>query len=112
MNRHARISNGLGRIRVHFLEKLPERRRLILQHALAAAEAQTTDAQMTELMAARGVLHQIAGTAGTLGFVQLGAAARAIEVRIDNFDPNEDTTPLLEELLGFADDCETILADQ
>lgn len=109
MNRPATLSNGLNRIRTQFLIKLSERRDLILQYALAAAEASHQNDVARNLSRAKDVLHQIAGTAGTLGFGTFGADARRLEEAIAAIDTTNVPDDLYEQLLKFAHDCEEII---
>lgn len=73
---------GLDRIRDRFVELLEERKSFIAHHALAAWDAETVEEINSNLEDARGVLHQIAGTAGTVGFGPLGETARQCEEQI------------------------------
>lgn len=75
---------GLDRIRARFLSMLAERQIHIAHHALAAWESDTAEAQRVNLQEAQHVLHQIAGSAGSLGFDALGQAARECEGAIIN----------------------------
>jgi len=70
---------GLAKVRTRFLEMLVDRQALIAEHALSAWEGETLDDINGNLEAAKAILHQIAGTAGSLGFTDLGVAARACE---------------------------------
>jgi len=73
---------GLDRIRLRFLDLLHDRKTSIAQHALAAWDGETTDVINENLEHARNILHQIAGTAGTVGYPELGAAAQQCEAQI------------------------------
>lgn len=73
---------GLDHIRVHFLELLEGRKTSIARHALAAWDGETVQDITTNLERARSTLHQIAGTAGILGFSELGESARRCEAQI------------------------------
>jgi HPt (histidine-containing phosphotransfer) domain-containing protein len=73
---------GLDRIRDRFVDLLEDRKVLIAQHALAAWDSETAEDINANLEDARCILHQIAGTAGTVGFPQLGATAQQCEVQI------------------------------
>lgn len=73
---------GLERIRVKFLDMLEDRQASIAQHALRAWESDDKASRNNNLLSAQNILHQIAGTAGSLGFGPLGEAARACEHQI------------------------------
>ena len=70
---------GIDRIRTRFLEMLRDRQSAIAEHALFAWEGHTLEEVNGNLISARTILHQIAGTAGSLGFDDLGHAARSCE---------------------------------
>ena len=74
---------GIERIRARFLDMLKDRQSAIAEHALIAWESDVLDEINGNLAGARTILHQIAGTAGSLGFKDLGVRARACEVEID-----------------------------
>lgn len=57
--------------------------RALAEHALAAWEGSTLQEINDNLAEARTILHQIAGTAGSLGFDDLGTVARDNELAID-----------------------------
>lgn len=73
------MMSGLEKIRGRFLDLLVTRQQSIAHHAVLAYEGQTLDEVNGNLAAARDILHQIAGTAGSLGFDDLGHAARSCE---------------------------------
>ncbi len=73
---------GLDRIRDRFIEMLADRQTMIAHHALLAWEGETVEAVNENLYAAQCVLHQIGGTAGSLGFDVLGKDARTCEMEI------------------------------
>lgn len=73
------MMSGLEKIRGRFLDLLVTRQQNIAHHAVLAYEGQTVDEVNGNLAAARDILHQIAGTAGSLGFDDLGLAARSCE---------------------------------
>ena len=75
----SKLSKGLSRIRIQFLARLVHRRAQILSNSLAASEAKDPLKVAGHLDIVRDVLHQIAGTAGTLGFGDFGSDARRIE---------------------------------
>ena len=64
---------GLDRVRNRFLEMLVPRQEQIAAHAVAAWDGETVEEITGNLASAQAILHQIAGTAGSLGFVDLGA---------------------------------------
>lgn len=82
MNAAALNLPGLEKIRERFVALLSERKALIAQHALAAWDGETAEEIVENLEAAKSVLHQIAGTAGTVGFPELGASAMQCEAEI------------------------------
>jgi len=82
MNAHALELPGLDHIRGRFVELLQGRKMTIAQHALAAWDAETAEDINANLEDARAILHQIAGTAGTVGFPELGEDAYYCETQI------------------------------
>ncbi|MEP1765673.1 MAG: Hpt domain-containing protein [Sulfitobacter sp.] len=82
MNAHALELPGLEHIRNRFIELLQDRKTSIAQHALAAWDAETAVSINSNLESARCILHQIAGTAGTVGFPELGETAHQCEAQI------------------------------
>jgi HPt (histidine-containing phosphotransfer) domain-containing protein len=82
MNAQAQEMPGLDRIRDRFIDMLEDRKTMIAQHALAAWDAETAEDINANLEDARNILHQIAGTAGTVGFPQLGSTAQQCETQI------------------------------
>ncbi|MCV2894238.1 Hpt domain-containing protein [Lentibacter sp. XHP0401] len=73
----AGLAANLEPIRARFLKLLQERKAEIQHNLEVAAEA--PDQADQALLNIAAVLHKIAGTAGTLGFEQLGTRAREIE---------------------------------
>lgn len=67
---------GLEEIKVRFLALLEERKSVIAHHTLAAWEATDPNKVRYHLETAQNILHQIAGSAGSMGFDALGKAAR------------------------------------
>ena len=59
------MMSGLEKIRGRFLDLLVTRQQSIAHHAVLAYEGQTLDEVNGNLAAARDILHQIAGTAGS-----------------------------------------------
>ncbi len=68
---------GLSRIRNRFLSTLVEREAEIEQARAKLRDA--NHAPLPALLSAESILHKIAGSAGTLGLAELGAAARHCE---------------------------------
>lgn len=85
---------GMSEIRTRFIDLLAERRERIASHTVAAWDANDPADIKTNLAAAQATLHQIAGTAGSLGFGPLGDTARACEIRIIKHLEENDTTSL------------------
>lgn len=106
----------MGKIKVRFLDLLESRQFDIASHALAAWNAQTTEQADRHLGAARDILHQIAGSAGSLGFGPLGQAARECESSIIYHLANRvpDTAPcphrVIEQLDSFMSVSQNLLA--
>ncbi|MGC1504475.1 MAG: Hpt domain-containing protein [Sulfitobacter sp.] len=67
---------GIERIQQRFLSLLEERQTNIAHHVLAAWDGTDLSETANHLEAAQGILHQISGSAGSLGFHDLGQAAR------------------------------------
>ncbi|MBL3705474.1 hypothetical protein GI582_22490 [Sulfitobacter sp. BDSS02] len=70
---------GIGRIRARFLDMLPDRLNE-LEEFFAEMDEDSLD--MEALDQSQGILHKIAGTAGTLGLQELGDMARTCENNI------------------------------
>ncbi|MGB3243803.1 MAG: Hpt domain-containing protein [Sulfitobacter sp.] len=75
---------GLAKIRAKFIVLLGERQMTIAKHAIAAWDGQTVAEVNGNLEAAQYVLHQIAGSAGSLGLAEFGKVAQACEESIIN----------------------------
>jgi len=109
---------GIERIRARFLEMLEQRQRALAEHALAAWEGTSLQDINDNLTEARRILHQIAGTAGSLGFDDLGAIARDNEVAIDTHldGPNGKIASCPTEIIFGLDDflksSEALIAEQ
>ncbi len=73
---------GLEKIRARFVEMLSDRKVRIAQHALAAWDGESAEEINANLEAAKNILHKIAGTAGTVGFSDLGTCAHLCEEEI------------------------------
>ncbi|WP_448329319.1 Hpt domain-containing protein [Sulfitobacter sp. M13] len=109
---------GIERIRARFLEMLEQRQRALAEHALAAWEGTYLQDINDNLTEARRILHQIAGTAGSLGFDDLGTIARDNEVAIDTHldGPNGKIASCPTEIIFGLDDflksSEALIAEQ
>ena len=107
---------GLERVRVHFLKVLQERHEKIATHAVMAWDGVDQDTINTNLAGAQAVLHQIAGSAGSLGYDDLGSEARRCETEIiahlrsDAAQSPDCPGYLIMELDGFVTRCQEILA--
>lgn len=73
---------GLEAIQNRFVSMLEDRQAAIAQHALAAWDGETLEEINGNLAEAQATLHQIAGSAGSLGFAALGMSARSCEAEI------------------------------
>lgn len=109
---------GIDRIRSRFLEMLRDRQAAIAEHALIAWEGETVEVINGNLTSARTILHQIAGTAGSLGFDALGTEARACEVKIDEHlnGPDADLALCPADLVfamdSFVQTCDELFGNQ
>lgn len=107
---------GLDRIRTRFLEMLKDRQVAIAEHALVAWESYELDEINTSLASASTILHQIAGTAGSLGFEELGVTARTVEIAINDhlngMDADLAICPgaLIFHMDEFVQNCEKVIA--
>ena len=84
---------GIGRIRARFLDMLPDRLNELEEFF---TEMQEDSLDMEALDQSQGILHKIAGTAGTLGLQELGDMARTCENNIVGLMKNG--TPDLEQV--------------
>ncbi|WP_299565913.1 Hpt domain-containing protein [uncultured Sulfitobacter sp.] len=85
MNAMAKLElPGLEKIRDRFVDMLDARKTDIARHALAAWDGETAQEITDNLTAAKATLHLIAGTAGTVGFSELGHNAQQCEQEIIN----------------------------
>ena len=97
---------------------LEERQSAIAGHALAAWDGETLEAINGNLASAQAVLHQISGTAGSLGFPALGKNARYVEMEIIAHleGPDADLAICPGELIyhidRFVTECREVIADQ
>lgn len=69
-------------IRHRFLNLLTERRVAIARHTLAAWDGETAEIINSNLEQARSILNQIADTAATAGYAELGITAQHCESQI------------------------------
>lgn len=106
--------SGLEKIRGRFLDLLKTRQQNIAHHAVLAYDSTSMAEVNVNLSAARDILHQIAGTAGSLGFEDLGNSARHCENEIVTHlnTPNDAMThcphTLLVQLDDFVGQCRSI----
>lgn len=106
---------GLNRVRTRFLEMLLPRHNEIAAHAVSAWDGECVEVINGSLAAAQAILHQIAGAAGTLGFSDLGAKARACENEIIKHltGPNADLAicpgEIVRDLDDFLQECLAVL---
>ncbi len=96
---------GIERIKIRFVSLLEERQNLIANHVLAAWDSKDPGLMRSNLEAAQSALHQIAGSAGSLGFDQLGQSASHCENEIIDHlkDPEIDKLPLPLEIMRNID---------
>lgn len=106
--------SSLEKIKGRFLDLLKTRQKNIAHHAVLAYDSTSMDEVNVNLSAARDILHQIAGTAGSLGFEDLGNSARHCENEIVTHlnTPNAGLThcpdALLVQLDDFVGQCRSI----
>lgn len=108
---------GIERIKVRFLNLLAERQAAIAHHAVSAWESDDPAVRRTNLTNAQNLLHQISGTAGSLGFGSLGENARRCEGAILEYFARDANCAVLDESIicdidAFVVDSQTILAEQ
>jgi len=72
---------GLSQIRSRFLGRL-DQKILVLEDLLEILESGALEAASEAAFEAQRALHSIAGSAGTLGFLALGAKAQSAEAEI------------------------------
>lgn len=96
---------GIEIIKSRFLVLLKERQCVIAGHALAAWEGTDQDKVRSHLNAVQSTLHQISGSAGSLGFVSLGLAAHECENKLIAHleGPNGNSVPFPIEVMGQMD---------
>ncbi|MFC6637213.1 Hpt domain-containing protein [Sulfitobacter sediminilitoris] len=106
---------GIERVRSRFLTMLQDRKERIAAHILAAWEGETLDDVNDNLAKTEAILHQISGTAGTLGFSDLGTHARSCEGKIIAHlkGPDADLAicpgELIHEIDAFVIACEDVI---
>lgn len=109
---------GMARVRARFIEMLIPRHDQIAENALAAWDGESVDEITGNLSSAQRVLHQIAGTAGSLGFPELGAKASACENEIIAHlqGPDADLAicpfEVIQNIDLFLRDCRDIIEEQ
>ena len=104
----SRVLPGIERIRARFIDLLGVR--LVEIDALCTDETDPRD-MADRLKGAQTILHQIAGTAGTLGYTDFGDCARRCEemiiAHLDGGRPRLDA--ILRELGSFAETAEDLM---
>lgn len=109
---------GIDRVRGRFLDMLEQRQSAIAGHALAAWDGQSLEDINSNLASAQAVLHQISGSAGSLGWSELGISARDCEMEIIAHleGPDADLAICPGELIYhldlFVTSCREVIADQ
>ncbi len=107
---------GFAALRTKYMLILDERQAAIAAHTMDAWNAETAEAKAASLASAGEILHKIAGTAGSFGLPDVGAAASNCERMIDAHldDPGSDVLPCPSEILieidEFVSRCEPYLA--
>jgi len=106
---------GIERIKTRFLSLLAERQTAIARHALAAWESGDATERLTHLTEAQNLLHQIAGSAGSLGFAPLGQTASECEHEIiaciaDNAHQTQLDEALISKLDMFVSKTQALLS--
>jgi HPt (histidine-containing phosphotransfer) domain-containing protein len=105
----------MARVRARFIGMLQDRQETIAGHAVAAWDARSVEDISGHLRAAQAVLHQIAGTAGSLGFPDLGTKAHVCENEIiDHLNSPDSRKPrcpdeIIFNLDQFLQDCQVVL---
>lgn len=107
---------GLDRTRTRFFHMLQNRQAALANHALIAWESDKLHEINGNLARARNLLGHIAGTAGSLGFHDLGKHARIVETAIDDHLSGVDAdlaicpAALIIHLDHFVQHCQTLIA--
>lgn len=106
---------GFAALKAKFMAILAERQADVASHAMDAWNAETADDKIASLTSARAILHKIAGTAGSFGLPEIGAAASTCECMIDDHldAPGSEGEPCPTEILiaidEFVSRCEPYL---
>ena len=106
---------GLERVKARFIEMLIPRQEKIAAHAVLAWDGQSSQEICDNLAAAQAILHQIAGSAGSLGFADLGVKAHNCENEIIDYLNGPDAElaicpgVIIQNLDQFLQDCRIIL---
>jgi len=79
MKNASEILPGIQKVRDRFLDMLGERQTQLATHIVGTWDSRVGADVVRELEAAGSILHKIAGSAGSLGFSELGARARKCE---------------------------------
>lgn len=109
---------GLDRVRARFIEMLGPRQETIANHAVLAWDSDNVETIVSNLRAVQSVMHQISGSAGSLGFADLGTKARncesAIIVHLDGPDADLAICPgdLIIQIDDFVTECRSLLEQQ
>lgn len=105
---------GIERIKERFIGMLQERQTTIAQHALSAWKSTDPTKAAAHLETAQGILHQISGSAGSLGFHDLGQAARNAENAIIAHlgDPSSELIDAVELIDGFVGEGQKVIAQR
>ena len=115
MNTQNGFPAGLETIRNNFLDRLEETYPTLARFAIEALEAKDVAQSKSSLHEAEAILHRIAGTAGSLGFENLGDHARECEVAARAYQANtpdvDGAAPLAEvrEIRAFLINCDGVL---
>lgn len=106
---------GLTRVRARFIEMLGPRQEQIALHAIAAWDGKVAEDINENLNAAKAILHQIAGSAGSLGLNDLGEKAHICEneiiAHLKSPEANQAECPghLINNIDLFLEDCRKLL---
>jgi len=107
---------GLAQIRKKFIGLLVVRQKAIATHTLAAWEGETIDQINVNLKSVQQILHQIAGSAGSLGLAELGSEAFACEASIITHldgpaahDGAECPVEIAKQLDAFVSSCQVLI---